>query len=111
MTHKRIDALIAMRAIQLLPAGVMIREEQGSGTQHGAVHPNEGVLPDAETRKEPAQYSPHIIQRIRHAQLMQRTPDQLQFHGSLRQQSRKAKRQDENDQPREYAKNEKGTQA
>ncbi|EKM94136.1 hypothetical protein C211_13310 [Stutzerimonas degradans] len=70
MTHERIDALIAMRAIQLLPAVGMVREEQGSRTQHGAVHPNEGVLRYAQPRKEPAQHSPQIIQRIRFAQLM-----------------------------------------
>lgn len=89
----------------------MVRDEQGSRTQHGAVHPNEGVLRYAQPRKEPAQHSPQIIQRTRFAQIMQRTPDQLQFHGSLRQQSRKAERQYVNDQPRQYAKNEKGTQA
>nr|WP_312253779.1 hypothetical protein [Stutzerimonas nitrititolerans] len=110
MVQERIDALIA-RPIQLLPTGVMVRDEQGRCTQHGAVHPNEGILRDAQTRKESAQDSTQIIQRIRFAQLMQRTTDQLQFHGCLRKQSPKAKRQDENDQPRRYDKNEKGTQA
>ncbi|MNJ67918.1 hypothetical protein D3C77_641260 [compost metagenome] len=111
MTHKRIDALIAMRAIQLLPAGVMVRDEQGICTQHGAVHPNEGVLPDAQPRKEPVQHNPQIIQRIRFAQIMQRRTDQLQFHRTSPMAITQGKRQDENNQPRQNDRNPKGTQA